>query len=148
MRHAYSNFVSLVLVICAIAIAPRAWAGCPPPEWVCAYWPPTIGMYAPTVIGGCEGPACFDMTYLSEARVVAVDDEGLFPDHWQAWHGGVLQSVSCVDLQERNKKARWAMHEARHCTMYLVTENHSYLWFLASIPDMQCLGLVECLVEE
>lgn len=145
-----AHIAAFLLAAVGFGFSPLAQAECPDPALASIYLSEIVGLPAVSTGKYCGGPDCFEMTRLSEARVVAVDDEGLFPRTWQAWHSGYLVNVDCVEpLDYRNKNTRFKVPDSNQCALVLMTDS-TYVWLIASDPSpaSECLGFAECKVLE
>ena len=147
MRLTPSFLFGLAVALVVIGVPTQLRAECPDAQSVCGYWPIVVVGIPGEVTAWCEGPACFDKTYLSEAQIVAVDDEGLFPTTFKVKASGELTNISCVEPVEtvgKKDKATIKIPETRHCSISQQTDSDSYLWLISSDPSTGCLGIVEC----
>ena len=148
MRSLMVRGAAFLLAAFGLGVSPFVQAECPDPAWACEYFSEIVGLPAVSTGKYCGGLDCLEMTKLSEARVVAVDDEGPFPKTWQVWHSGYLVNFDCVEpLDFRNKKTRFKVPETNSCALVLLTES-TYVWLIASDPDSECVGFAECKVLE
>lgn len=148
MRSVNARIVVLLLAAIGVGASALARAECPDPVWACTYFSEIVGLPAVSTGKYCGGADCLELTPLSEARVVAVDDEGLWPRTWQVWHSGYLVNFDCVEpLDYRNKKTRFEVPDTNSCALVLMTDS-TYVWLIASDPVSECLGFAECKVLE
>lgn len=148
MRSVSAHVVLFMLAAIGVGAGAVARAECPDPVWACAYFSEVVGLPAVSTGRYCGGPDCLEMTQLSEARVVAVDDEGPWPRTWQVWQSGYLVNFDCAEpLDYRNKKIRFKIPETNSCALVQITDS-TYVWLIASDPVSQCLGFAECKVTE
>ena len=148
MRLVSGHVVAFLLAAVSVGASAVARAECPDPVWACVYFSEIVGLPAVSTGKYCGGADCLEMTELSEARVVAVDDEGLWPRTWQVWQSGYLVNFDCAEpLDYRNKKIRFKVAETNECALVQITDS-TYVWLIASDPVSECLGFAECKVLE
>ena len=135
---------------CSFVIGVSPASGqCPTdPQPTCEYFAYVIGYEAIAWGNYCIGPQCFDMNYGAEMRIVAVDDEGLFPKTWHVWTGGEVFNtpggIACEEIRPTGNHDKIVIPEGLHCSFFLQTDNHLYLELLVSYPETGCLGWLEC----
>jgi len=148
MRSVIAKTAAFLLAAVSVGASAVARAECPDPVWACEYFSAIVGLPAVSTGKYCGGADCLEMTELSEARVVAVDDEGPWPRTWQVWQSGYLVNFDCAEpLDYRNKKIRFKVPETNECALVQITDN-IYVWLIASDPVSECLGFAECRVLE
>lgn len=120
---------------------------CPDLALVCWYY------HGPDALplGGCSGIGCFDMTYFEQARVVAADDEGLFPRTFKAWFADrastpytAWTAFPCEVEKSGNKWKLNIPEGLTRCGAGLMTPEAVYYWHLASNPVTGCLAVGAC----
>lgn len=144
MRNLYALLATFLVVLFSSGLVMPVYGGCPAsPELFCQYYHPGSIM-----TGLCYYSDCFDMSYGEEARLVAADEEGLFPKTWKVWHSGTLSpepdSIQCEVETSGNKSKVTFPGESVVCAVNLYTSEHVYHWHFASNPASECLGWVEC----
>ena len=148
MRSRIARVAALVVAAIGLGASSPVRAECPDPTWACEYFSTVVGLPAVSTGKYCSGPDCLEMLELSEARIVAVDDEGLFPMTWQVWGNGYLVNFDCTEpLDYRNKKIRFTVPDTNSCALVYIT-NSTYVWLIGSDPASDCLGFCECKVVE
>jgi len=148
MRSLMAHIAAFLVAAIGLGVSPPVRAECPDPAWACEYFSAMVGLPAVSTGKYCSGPDCLEMTKLSEARIVAVDDEGLFPKTWQVWGNGYLVNYDCVEpLDYRNKKIRFKVPDTNSCALVFLTDS-TYVWLIGSDPASDCLGFCECKVVE
>lgn len=117
--------------------------GCPDPQYICTHYHP--GSVATNYCGYAE---CFQMNYGTEMRVTAVDEQGLFPRTWHAWHSGSLVTPMNCDTKRSGNKTKLTIPDPGVRYICMVTQQMSdgrlYYHHFASNPNSGCLGWVEC----
>ena len=148
MRSVMARIAALSVAAIGLGVSFLARAECPDPVWACEYFSAIVGLPAVSTGKYCSGPDCLEMLQLSEARIVAVDDEGAFPKTWQVWGKGYLVNFDCVEpLDYRTKKTRFTVPETNSCALAYLTDS-TYVWLIGSDPATDCLGFCECKVLE
>jgi hypothetical protein len=119
---------------------------CPDPVVACRLF------HGPNIIATawCAFEDCFEMSYGSEARVVAADEWGDFPKMFFVWHEGTMTpgGIPCI-LKERGHKTRVEIPETEiRCSAKLETIEHLYYEHFVSNPKSGCLAWLECKATE
>jgi len=148
MRSVAVRIAAIFVFAIGFGFSSLVRAECPDPVLACEYFSAIVGLPAVSTGKACSGPDCLEMLKLSEARIVAVDDEGLFPKTWQVWGSGYLVNYDCVEpMDYRNKKIRFKVPDTNSCALVYIT-NSTYVWLIGSDPASDCLGFCECKVLE
>jgi hypothetical protein len=118
---------------------------CPAPETICYLFHGNTAQ--PT--NYCLYDDCFEMTFFERARVVASDDEGLFPRSFKAWHGDMalytVWSVFPCEMERSGSKTKIRIPAGSAiCGAGLMTPDAIYYWHFVSNPVTGCLGMGEC----
>lgn len=146
MRSVMAHIAAFLLAAIALGVSTLVQAECPNRGWACEHYSAVVGIPAVSTGKYCEGPECFEGTYVSEARIVAVEDEGPFPKTWEVWGGGYLLNYSCVEpLDYRNEKTVFKVPDTKSCALVFLADS-TYVWLITSDPDSECLGVAECKV--
>jgi hypothetical protein len=141
-----AHIAAFLLAAIGLGVSPLAQAECPNPRRACEHYSAIVGIPAVSTGKYCEGPECFEGTYVSEARIVAAEDEGPFPRTWEVWGEGYLVNYSCADpLDYRNEKTGFKVPDTNSCALVFLTDS-TYVWLITSDPDSECLGVAECKV--
>ena len=133
----------------AVTVTPdvltTSYAGCPADEVAfCAAF--HLGSEP---IAWCTYEGCFEMTAAEEVRVVAADEQGLFPRTFFVWTDHSLAPTAlegCV-LTKKGHKTRVDLPDGgTRCAASLTTSEYVYFEHFASNPASGCLGWIECRV--
>jgi len=142
MEVVMKHFFSFMIPVLGLSAA-NLFAGCPNPEELCPLYHP-----GSTATAYCAYAECFDMSYGEAARVVATDDEGLFPSRWNMWHSYEpdipLWGYPCEFETKGSKSKIWIPEEPPICYLQLESSDAIYYEHFASNPDSGCLGWMEC----
>lgn len=120
-------------------VLPTSYGPCPDPVLYCSAVHP--GSEASAY---CAFDACFEMTVSDELRMVAADEQGLFPRTFFVWTDRPLTAADCV-LTKSGKKIRVELPAgATRCRADLSSGEYVYFEHFASNPTSGCLGWLEC----
>ncbi|WP_185244765.1 hypothetical protein [Citrifermentans bremense] len=137
--------ISFVFCVYFMLAGVLAFAACPDPQLVCQIYHP-----GSTMTGYCAYADCFDMSYGEEVRLVAGDDEGLFPRRWKMWNKHAADITQWGDfpcnIEPNGSKTKiWIPEGDTKCSVKLNSSNSSIFYeHFAANPLSGCLGWVEC----
>lgn len=135
--------VGIACLLLLIPAASQAQCATPTDAFPCGYYFPgsVLTAYA-------EGPHCFDMNYGEVTRVVAADDDGLFPRQWMFWTNkhpwDTSEFAYPCKIRETGNHLKVNIPDALHCGFSISTGKFTYYEFFVSMPQTGCVGWVEC----
>jgi hypothetical protein len=144
----YSDDTGVSSFVARQDASPADYGACPAAEAICYYYHGP----AAVVTNYCNGFDCFEMTYFEQARVVAADEEGVFPRTFMAWFTDKRSAtpwiswstIPCV-IQRSGNKFKLKLPEGSNiCGAGMLTPEAAYYWHAASDPTTGCLGIGEC----